>query len=133
MSPHNSLAGANEALIIEFAALARQLAAKRVRLDVADELAEDVAFDCLLRTETWTWGVSPEDLNDFGWRVARRSMADWLRLQQHAGEANAEHARDLEDRRPHLDTPRSRIRGACAHRAVQSITRFCLHTSNSGH
>jgi hypothetical protein len=41
VAPHNSLAGANEALIIEFAA-----------------------------------GVSREDLNDFGGRVARHRMAD---------------------------------------------------------
>jgi DNA-directed RNA polymerase specialized sigma24 family protein len=112
MAPHNSLAGANAALIIEFAALARQLAAKRVRLDVADELAEEVAVNCLLKTETWAWGVSREDLNDFGWRVARRPMVDWRRRQQHAGERNPEHVRDLEDRGPHLDMARSRLRGA---------------------
>lgn len=86
-----------DALVVEIHRQARALAKKRVPVDVADDIAQDITFECLIKIRAGRWRVRHADLTDVLRGVVRRRVVDWLRRREHGDERNAEHWRDRED------------------------------------
>jgi RNA polymerase sigma-70 factor (ECF subfamily) len=86
-----------DALIVEIHRLAREFAGKRVAADVADDIAQDICLECLVKIRAGRWSVRHSDLAVFVRGVVRRRVVDWLRRREHGDERNAEHARELEE------------------------------------
>ena len=68
-----------------------------VARDVADDIAQDVVLECLLKVRAGRWRVAREALGAFVRRLVRRRAVDWLRRSQRRSERNAEHAREIRE------------------------------------
>jgi hypothetical protein len=86
-----------DALVVEIHRQARALAETHVRSDVADDIAQDVALECLIMIRAGRWSVRHADLTNVLCGVVRQRVVDWRRCRALGHERNAEYWRDLED------------------------------------
>lgn len=93
-----SPARTGDTLVIEIQRLARRFAAKRVPSETADDIAQDVVLECLVKLRAGQWTVRHKDLSDFVRKVVRRRIADWLRRCDRERARNVEYAHELEER-----------------------------------
>ena len=83
---------AEDRLIVEIASLARRFAMKIVDEDPAEDIAQDVALQCLMKIRAGQWRVEAAHLQDFVRRVVRRKAVDLLRRSQAREQRHAEYA-----------------------------------------
>lgn len=83
---------ADDQLIVEIASLARDFAMNIVDDDPAEDIAQDVALQCLMKIRAGKWRVEAAALRDFVRRVVRRKAVDLLRRSQAREQRHAEYA-----------------------------------------
>ena len=91
----SSPAQMGDPLVVEIQRIARELVAKRVPAEVADDIAQDIALECLVKIRAGRWTVRHTDLLSYSGGVVKRRVVDWHRRRKHAGERDAVYAHEL--------------------------------------
>jgi len=94
----NSPALTGGALVVEIHRQARAFAERGLAAAVADDIAQDITLDCLVKIRAGQWTPPAADLSKVLREIVRRRAADWVRRRQHGAQRNAEHGRELKER-----------------------------------
>jgi RNA polymerase sigma factor (sigma-70 family) len=81
-------------VIIEISRIARKIAGKRFRSDVADDVAQDVVLECLTKLRAGELRVDPSSLTALVRQMVDRQAIDRLRQQDRSTEREAEFERE---------------------------------------
>jgi DNA-directed RNA polymerase specialized sigma24 family protein len=118
-----------DALVVDIHRQIRALAIERVPSDVADDIAQDVVLECLIKIRAGRWSVRHADLTHVLGGVVHEPVLDWLRCRELGDEGNLEHGRDLEDSghawmSPELECE-ERERSAVDERTLEELPSAC--------
>ena len=121
-------AAAESVLLLEVSTLAHRFARRLVGADAADDIAQDVVLDCLIRIRTGRWHLR-RSLAAFVSAAVWRNHADLLRRSGHRGARDAQHLRDREEASSAWMDPElaldARVLDELSARAVSSLPRAC--------
>ena len=85
---------ADDRLIADIATLARRFATHIVDDDAAEDIAQDVALQCLIVIREGRWRIDAAEVPDFVRRVVRRKAVDRLRRSQARERRHDDYARE---------------------------------------
>jgi RNA polymerase sigma factor (sigma-70 family) len=85
----------DEDLIVQIASLAREFAMIIVAKDRADDIAQDVVLQCLVKIRAGAWRADAAELPVFVQRVVRRRAVDLLRRSRARNERQAAYVREM--------------------------------------
>ena len=94
------------ALFVEIHRQARAFAERGLAAAVADDIAQDITLDCLVKIRAGQWTLPAADLSKVLREIIRRRAADGVRRRQHIAERNAEHGRRAQRARACVDVAR---------------------------
>lgn len=84
-----------EALLIALSTLARRFAGRILPRDAAEDLAQDVVLECLIKLRSGRWRIDGLLVAGLARRMVQSRSIDALRRVQRRSSRNAEHAREL--------------------------------------
>jgi RNA polymerase sigma-70 factor, ECF subfamily len=89
-----------DALLVEISAIAHREAKRIVGSADAEDVAQDVVLECLIRLRRGAWAIHPSSLGALVKCMVQRQCLDRLRASGRRAEREAEHASGLADRTP---------------------------------
>jgi RNA polymerase sigma factor (sigma-70 family) len=80
-------------LLLEIAAAARTIAARKVRSDEVDDVVQSVVAACLESLRTGTWSRAPENMEAFAFALVKNQMVDRQRRRSTSARHDLDHLR----------------------------------------